>query len=120
MRSNIDLTEGRDFPERSRIPSDAIGRTLFKVFNIPWSLKPITSDLDFDRSDELFPTGTKSQIKSRLHTKRVCSGNYCDRCGASLKIIPWSNLYGLCSRCDAQLTLQYGSRRSRIPWRGRD
>ena len=70
MRSNIDLTEGRDFPERSGIPSDAIGRTLFKVFNIPWRLKPITSDLDFDQRDDLFPTGTKSQIKSRLHTKK--------------------------------------------------
>lgn len=118
MRSNIDLTEDRDFPEHSRRPTDIISRTLFKFFDIPWKLQPVTSDLDFQiQEDRLFPTGTKSQIVSRLHTSKVCSGNYCDRCGASLKNIPWKNLFGLCEKCDKQLEVEYGPRKRKIPWR---
>ena len=120
MKSNIDLTEGRDFPERFSTPNDLITRALLRHVGIPWKLKYVASDLDLHvESDRLFPTGTKAQIKSRLLTDRACSGNYCDRCGANLKDVPWRNLFGLCRKCNAQLALEFGrSSRNRIPWRG--
>lgn len=119
MKANIDLTDGRDFPERFGTPTDLITRTLLKHIGIPWKLKHVASDLDLQiESDRLFPTGTKAQIKSRLLTDRACSGNYCDRCGVSLRHIPWKNAFGLCKKCDAQLTLQFGKRKI-IPWSSR-
>ena len=122
MKSNIDLTEGRDFPDRGfQIPNDIISRTLFKHIGIPWNLKHITSDFDlsFSADDYLFPTGTKHQIMSRRITQNACSGNHCDRCGISLKVIPWSNRFGLCKKCEEDLANQYGRKKSNIPWRDR-
>lgn len=119
MKANIDLTDGRDFPDRARIPIDIFSRTILKHVGIPWNLKFITSDFELDISENrLFPTGTRDQIRLRRTTEHACDGQHCDRCGASLKIIPWKNLFGLCTKCDSQLTAEFGKRKI-IPWGSR-
>lgn len=101
MKENIDLTENRDFRKESlsdpRVVSlqKIIGKAKDKNrFNVPNENSYIEKD-----------NGCIIQGNSSFrHAKRIVfefgRGNYCDRCGASIK--PYVNDC-LCSRCYHQM-----------------
>ena len=101
MKENIDLTENRDFrKERLRDPRAAsLQRIIVKVkdknrFNVPNENSYIEKDNG----------GIIQGNSSFRYTKRNLSefgrGNYCDRCGESIK--PYVNDC-LCPRCSHQM-----------------
>ena len=101
MQENIDLTENRDFRKESLSdPRVAfLQRTIVKVidknrFNVPNENSYIEKDSG----------GIIQGNSSFRYTKRIVfefgKGNYCDRCGVSIK--PYVNDC-LCSRCYHQI-----------------
>jgi len=96
MKTNVDLTENRDFREKQqlglrkkRILMISIGK------KYPWGFK-----INNDNNDGIFLTGNKEDRKCKKDTSNYMGGISCECCGADLTKKPWiTNNYGLCQKC---------------------
>ncbi len=130
MKGNIDLTDGRDFPDqrpdtrdvlfgtgRKSLPEWAVS---FRLNLVPWELHKISSDDDFlyeSNFDPIFPTGSSADIRHKIGVMTAVSDEHCDRCGQIIKRVPWDNRWGLCARCNKLLEEEVGGTRTReMPW----
>lgn len=129
MKDNIDLTDGRDFPDRAPEIRDVLfgtrGQKLpewavsFTLRTLPWELVQWTSDIDIIDSsyDPLFPTGSKEQILHREGVQNAMSREHCDRCGKVINLFPWDKQWGVCRKCREALDREFLGRQQReMPW----
>ena len=121
MKDNIDLTDGRDFPDQRPDTRDVLfgtgGKSLpewavsFRLNILPWDFRDVRSDDDFlyeSNFDPLFPTGSRADIKHRVGVMNAVSNEHCDRCG---------HRWGLCMKCNKLLEEEVGGTRGReMPW----
>lgn len=123
MKSNIDLTETRDFPDAfNHSIADFVNRSLhgFDVTRIPWSLHFISCDSDLSTDtwyhmNDVFPVGYVKDIKREKFIYEACSEEFCDRCGKPVKL-PWNRFKTLCYKCEQALRAEFGKRRAELPW----
>jgi hypothetical protein len=130
MRSNVDLTEGRDFPDQDTGTRDVlfgtgsrslpVWATTAFVKLVPWELHSVHSDDDFlyePSFDPVFPTGSRSDIIHRVGVMTAVSDEHCDRCGKIIRRVPWDTRYGLCMECNVALEKEVGHLLEReLPW----
>lgn len=121
MKRNIDLTENMMFsrnhgivPINLRSLEKRIGRKVTKLVNMGDELDD--QDSLIDREKQLFPLGDKMERMFIKECIEMDSGNFCDCCGASLKIHPWNRLYGLCAKCADYIDKKYN--KEHFPWSG--
>lgn len=96
MKTNVDLTEKRDFSSR-RIDKAFI-QNRFRRF--PWSR---TNFGGSNMRNELIYTGTSTERKRKKAFKLFEDGKSCERCGIDLANMPWNMKGLLCRTCDELL-----------------
>lgn len=126
MKSNIDLTENRDFMQKSSIPG-SIDSFLLSILKDSKSAYPWNSYFDIleegsltleSKPKELVFTGDKEERKSKKYHSDWGANELieCDRCGAYTKKYPWDmNDSTLCKSCEDYIVDKGG----KIAWRGR-
>lgn len=125
MKSTVDLTEDRLFPDIKSVrgPSWLLGDETYKeivmlpVFNaiLPWEF----SDLSFISTDSQFNdwrfqiSGSAKEYRQRVEWRKADSIEYCDRCGRRIRT-PWRWDRSLCDDCSIQLRIEVENHK--IPW----
>lgn len=118
MKTNIDLTENQLF---SRGAPEAVIR-LSRIMNkgvFPWSLSNFLEarsddELDLDHQKKsLIALGDKEKRAEIAEYRKMDSGNYCDCCGARMRIKPWIGEMGLCQKCNEDFMNEF---REKYPW----
>lgn len=115
MKSNIDLTENRIF---SRINFDSIIDVISnECSRVPWNIKTDNFGDEYDllhQKKSLIALGDRKQREKIKLYRKMNSGNYCDRCGKRINLIPWNKEMGLCKRCDKSMEYDFNDK---CPWR---
>lgn len=107
MKSSIDLTENRDFADRTHVQ-------IMPLLKEPWKLPHWTQVYDDESLGErmLVLTGDKEERTRKHQCYMAESEQYCDRCGK--KLFPY-NHYRICDLCVSELDIEVNGTR-RIPW----
>lgn len=104
MKSNIDLTENRDFQKKVRVNTFGSLDHLVKnnkVYIFPWTQKKNGF------TQGLVPIGDKQEILKQKKWNQRVSGLICERCGIDNTNRPWSVQYQLCDKCEEHLKLEF-------------
>ena len=113
IKNNIDLTSNEMF---SRQVDTFLFIKQVLYYKFPWNYKElhrIECETDLQPKFEGILTGNREEINSKKLYMVIDSGDVCDRCGISLKSIPWDRTYNLCKKCYKALEKEYGKK---FPW----
>ena len=114
IKSNIDLTANEIFSRSN--PNNVITSSINKMLGeFPWNRKLTFIETEFEKPKyEPIFTGDSHDRYVKTLVEQENSGDYCDCCGAFLKVIPWDRTYGLCRKCIVDMEKNYGNTQTKL------